>query len=180
MGFAMGFDIYPPLKPTVRNQEKYEQFIRMILEHYGSADGEGELACSEEDRVATIISTKNGAYIEFGVGERPRLPYVPHMCNHFLRFSSKVSGGSTARAEPFIRGVLRLARKVFGDRVKPWHEVWDTEDGGETRVSWQWKQIHAMNKKMMSILDGGVELDPAMEQLVEEIHDLEESEQWDR
>lgn len=48
----------------------------------------------------------------FEVGEHPHLP---RRCEHFLRFSSKISGRSLA--DPYIRGVYKIAQQWLGDRV---------------------------------------------------------------
>ena len=63
------------------------------------------------------------SFIEFQVGEHPQLPFEGHK---FLRFSSKVSGSETEAAEPYIRQVYQLARRIFGQRVQFWHELYDS------------------------------------------------------
>jgi hypothetical protein len=40
MGADCGFDIYPHLERTKTNQEKYELFLREVLNTYGPRDGD--------------------------------------------------------------------------------------------------------------------------------------------
>ena len=120
MGFDCGFDIYPALEPTSLNKEKYELFLREVLRTYEGGD-EAERCNS----IVRVVPTSSGAYVEFMVGEHPIIPYS---CEHFLRFSSKVSGSLTAAAEPYIKGVYKIAKKWLGDRVQFWHELNETDD----------------------------------------------------
>lgn len=111
MGFDCGFDIYPPLERTKANQEQYELFLRKVLDTYRLQDGNG----AEQgigDSVVRVNAESEESYIEFEVGEHPHLP---RRCDHFLRFSSKVSGSSLA--EPYIRGVYKIAKQRLGDQV---------------------------------------------------------------
>lgn len=153
MGFDCGFDVYPTLERTEANQEKYQHFINEVLRAYevNPTGGYGSTA----DCVAEVITKKNGAYIEFKVGEHPILPYGPNMCHYFIRFSSKVSGPSTRLAEPFINGVYEIARRRFGDRVKWWHEL--REQTGDIRDAYgyyDWRQVYRVQGKMRNVLDG--------------------------
>lgn len=50
---------------------------------------------------------------------------MPLEGHKFLRFSSKVSGPRTEAAEPYVRQVYQLARRVFGQQVRFWHELYD-------------------------------------------------------
>jgi hypothetical protein len=81
------------------------------------------------------------SYIDFKVGEHPHLP---RRCEHFLRFSSKISCRSLA--SPYIRGVYKIAKQWLGDRVYFWHEM--NEFGPYIRRCYNWNEIHAARKKI--------------------------------
>jgi hypothetical protein len=108
-GFGCGFDVYPPLEPTLSNKENYEFFLSEVLRAYGTS-GDAERG----DSVFCVTSKSEGAYIKFMVGKHPIIPYS---CEYFLRFSSKVSGRLIVAAEPYIRGVYKIAKIWLGDRV---------------------------------------------------------------
>lgn len=128
MGFDCGFDIYPPLEPTPSNKNKYKGFLDEILRTY------------EKDSNVCAESEWEGVYIEFMVGEHPT---IPHNCEHFLRFSSKVSGSSAA--QPYIDGVHKIAKNWLGDCVQFWHEMVETGDQSQWGC-YGWNEIHAMRK----------------------------------
>ena len=111
MGIDCGFDIYPPLERTKANQEQYELFLRKVLDTYGPPNGDGAEQ-GDSNSVVRVNAESEESYIEFEVGEYPQLP---RQCDHFLRFSSKVSGRSLA--EPYIRGVYKIAKQRLGDRA---------------------------------------------------------------
>jgi hypothetical protein len=142
MGVDCGFDIYPPLPRTKANQEEYELFLREVLDTYGPRDGQG----TEQGNggiVVRVNAESEESYIDFEVGEHPHLP---RRCEHFLRFSSKISGSSLA--EPYIRGVYKIAKQRLGDRVYFWHEM--NEFGPHIRHSgcYNWNEIHSARKKI--------------------------------
>ena len=93
MGYGIGFGIYPRLEPTPANKERYASFINEIMTTFFD---------EAEDNLVELVTTSKGTLIEFMVGEHPIISYN---CDFFLRFSSKVSGGLTAAAEPYIRDV---------------------------------------------------------------------------
>lgn len=138
MGVDCGFDIYPPLEPTKANQEQYELFLREVLDTYGPPDGDGD-----GGSVVRVNAESEESYIDFEVGEHPHLP---RQCEHFLRFSSKISGRSLA--EPYIRGVYKIAKQRLGGRVYFWHEM--NEFGPHVRHSgcYNWNEIRAARKKI--------------------------------
>ncbi|CAN8095120.1 unnamed protein product [Discula destructiva] len=177
MGCDCGFDIVPPLKPNQSNQDKYERFVRIILEQYGSDEGDGQLSLFEEDRVARIVPKPNGTYIEFDVGEHPILPYAADMCHYFLRFSSKISGTYTARAEHYIRGVARIAEQVFGERVKWWHEQAMVDDKRMIFGYYPWTLVNAVDKRMRGAFNCAIKTGAAESELFSELDDSEEREE---
>ena len=86
-------------------------------------------------------------YIYFMVGECPHMPSNSNRCDYFLRFSSKVSGHLTAPADPYIRGVHKIARKHLGSRVRFWHEINETNDERQ-RGCYGWQEVHAAERKL--------------------------------
>ncbi|KXT17989.1 hypothetical protein AC579_9638 [Pseudocercospora musae] len=108
MGYDAGFDIIPPIsfRDSEEDKAKWGKFLTKIQEEFAGD--------------AQVVS-KIG-YYEFVVGESPRLPRDG---GKFMTFSSKISDGLTSVAEPYIRKVARIAREVFGDRVKVWNELND-------------------------------------------------------
>jgi hypothetical protein len=99
-GFDCGFNTYSALKPTPSNKEKHELFLREVL-HTCKVGDKGE-------RSDSVVRELNGAYIEFIIGEHPT---IPHNCDHFLRFSFKVSGSLTAATNPYIEGTCKITKK---------------------------------------------------------------------
>ncbi|KAK3935954.1 hypothetical protein QBC46DRAFT_346097 [Diplogelasinospora grovesii] len=73
MGFDCGFDIFPNTYDEERRRE------------------DGKVLQLPGDR--GIFLSKH--YIQLMVGECPKMPANPDLCDYFLRFSSKVSGGLT-------------------------------------------------------------------------------------
>ena len=106
MGFDCGFDMVPRLTESDCDKIRWLAFIDELKEVYNK-----DPMFQVQPRV-----------VEFQVGEHPRLPLEGHK---FLRFSSKVSGPTTAAAEPYIRRIYHIARKNFGQRVQFWHEIND-------------------------------------------------------
>ena len=115
MGYDCGFDMVPSLTTSETDESNWSAFLCEIKRMY------------EDDPVLLV----KPHMVEFKVGEHPCLPVEGHK---FLRFSSKVSGSSTA--EPYIRGVLKVARKHFDQRVQFWHELAD--DYGH----YSWNQVN--------------------------------------
>ncbi|CAM6087676.1 unnamed protein product [Calypogeia fissa] len=76
-----------------------------------------------KDPNVTVKTGSKGTYMEFLVGEHPKLPSDG---TKFRRLSSKVSGPQTRLAVPYIQGVHKIAKKRFGERIKWWHELWET------------------------------------------------------
>jgi hypothetical protein len=142
MGFDCGFDIYPPLERTKANQEQYELFLRKVLDTYGPRDSDGAEQ-GNGDSVVRVNAESEESYIEFEVGE---YPHLPRRCDHFLRFSSKVSG--TSLAEPYIRGVYKIAKQRLGDRVYFWHEMNELGPHIGHSGCYNWREIHAARKKI--------------------------------
>lgn len=145
MGIDCGFDIYPPLERTNANQEQYELFLRDVLATYGPRDGDDADRGGGGDggSVVRVNADSDDSYIDFVVGEHPHLP---RWCEHFLRFSSKISGRSLA--EPYIQGVYKIAKQWLGDRVYFWHDM--NEFGPYIRHYgyYNWNEIHAARKKI--------------------------------
>ena len=137
MGFDCGFDIHPALESTPSNKEKYELFKCEVLRTY-RVRGESESL----DSVVRVVRDSNGISIEFMVGEQPT---IPHSCEYFLRFSSKVSGSPTVR--PYIEGVYKIAKKWWGDRVQFWHEMNETGDHQQWG-RYDWNEIRAARTRM--------------------------------
>ncbi|RDW68634.1 hypothetical protein BP5796_09291 [Coleophoma crateriformis] len=142
MGVDCGFDIYPPLERTRANQEQYELFLREVLDTYRPRDGDGTKQ-GGGDSVVRVNAESAESYIEFEVGEHPHLP---RRCEHFLRFSSKISGRSLA--ESYIRGVYTIAKQRLGDRVYFWHEMHESDPHIGHFGCYNWGEIHAARKKI--------------------------------
>jgi len=144
MGVDCGFDIYPPLERTRANQERYELFLREVLDAYGPRDGDdADRGGGDGGSVVRVDAESEGSYIEFMVGEHP---CMPRWCVHFLRFSSKVSGGSVA--EPYIRGVCKIAKQWLGDRIYFWHERNESSAYICHSGCYNWNEIHAASRRI--------------------------------
>jgi hypothetical protein len=156
MGYGCGFDIYPALEPTPSNQDKYEHFIQEIMRTYSASDADPDSDADSDSRPAELVAKPRGAILEFMVGEHPSMPYNPRLCHYFLRFSSKVSGGLTARAEPFIRGVHRIAKRRFGDRVMWWHEMSEGGTKAQQYGMYDYGEVDRVQLKLESVLRGDV------------------------
>ena len=145
MGIDCGFDVYPPLECTKANQEQYELFLREVLFAYGPRDIDDvdQSGGGDGGSVVRLNAESEESYIDFEVGEHPHLP---RRCEHFLRFSSKISGRSLA--ELYIRGVCKIAKRWLGGRVYFWHEM--NEFGPHIRYSgcYNWNEIHAARRKI--------------------------------
>jgi hypothetical protein len=142
MGVDCGFDIYPPLECTKANQEQYELFLREVLDTYGPRNGD-DAEQGDGGSVVRVNAESAESYIDFEVGEHPHLP---RRCEHFLRFSSKVSGRSLA--EPYIRGVYKIVKQWFGDRVYFWHEMNDFGPHIRHYGCYNWSEIYAARKRI--------------------------------
>ena len=170
MGFDCGFDIYPRLEATASNKETYRRFLDEITNTY--KDVYDEKARTTDGKVLAIPTTSHHSdevYIRFMVGECPHIPCNPDRCDYFLRFSSKISGGLTTPAEPYIRGVYRIAKKYFGSRVHFWHEMVETEDERQWGC-YDWQEVNDADRRLKE-LEMGQEQDlqnPTMEERVEE------------
>ncbi|KAK6351200.1 hypothetical protein TWF718_004370 [Orbilia javanica] len=103
MGIDAGFDIVPKLTKSPQDQASWNIFLSKLRDQYTSDP--------------TVEFKEN--YMVWKKGEHPMIPYSGHK---FLRFSSKVSGGSDDLWED-VKVVIGLAQEVFGNkRVKVWHE----------------------------------------------------------
>ncbi|RYP25149.1 hypothetical protein DL765_000030 [Monosporascus sp. GIB2] len=155
MGFDCGFDIFPELEPTEANKRAYQAFLDEIVDTYQNVyDKEGG---REDGKVLQLPEDLGGFpnkhYIQFMVGECPRMPANPDCCDYFLRFSSKVSGRLTACAEPYIKDVHQIAKKYFGDRVHFWHEL--NESGDEKQWGYySWSEIYDAYEKLRALETG--------------------------
>lgn len=158
MGFDCGFDIFPRLDADNEADTcAYREFLDEIVSTYESAyvkDGRREdgkvLQLPDHSGDFQLFSSKE--YIQFMVGECPRMPASPVRCDYFLRFSSKVSGGITACAEPYIKGVYRIAKKHLGDRVRWWHEMNQmAEDPRKWRGYYDWSEVHEADRKLRAL-----------------------------
>lgn len=116
MGVDCGFDMVPRLTESSDDQRRWTAFVDEVKEVY---------------REDTVLEVQHQVIV-FHVGEWPRLPLEGYK---FLRFSSKVSGSQTA-AEPYIRQVYCLARKIFDGQVKFWHEINDNYG------YYDWQTVH--------------------------------------
>ncbi|KAI1116412.1 hypothetical protein F5Y14DRAFT_406573 [Nemania sp. NC0429] len=98
----------PRLSQGVEDRFKWEKFLEVVKQFYAGDD---------QVEVGPRI-------IEFKVGERPSLPTEGHK---FLRFSSKITGrnASISQVENYISNVRAIARDLFGDRIRPWNELFD-------------------------------------------------------
>lgn len=157
MGFDCGFDIYPRLEVTPENKGTYQGFIDDIIATYeGVYDEKGR---RDDGKVLQMPTDSDFPHhsdkvnICFMIGECPHMPNNPEQCSYFLRFSSKVSGGLTTPAEPYIRSVYKIAKKHFGNRVHFWHELQETDD--QRQWGWyNWQQIHDAEKELRELEKG--------------------------
>ncbi|KAK3310168.1 uncharacterized protein B0T15DRAFT_506866 [Chaetomium strumarium] len=147
MGFDCGFDIYPRLDPAKETDKRaYREFLDEVINTYKDAnDKEGG---REDGKVLQLPEDPGGRlssklYITFMVGEWPRMPASPERCNYFLRFSSKVSGRLTQCAEPYIRGVHRIARRHFG-----------SEDPTKRSGYYNWSEVYEADEKLKALASG--------------------------
>jgi len=156
MGYDCGFEMYPALEPTPSNQEKHEHFISEIMRTYSPSDADPDSNVDSDSRPAELVVKLRGAILEFMIGEHPSMPYNPHLCHYFLRFSSKISRRLTAPAEPFIRGVYNIAKRRFGNRVVWWHELYkggtETQQFGVNDCG----GVYRVKQKLKSVLQGDV------------------------
>ncbi|KAI5862087.1 hypothetical protein GGS23DRAFT_104379 [Durotheca rogersii] len=145
MGINCGFDIYPPLERTHTNQALYERFLHDVLVSYGLPhDGRPHSDAGDGNNAIISVNTESKtSYIEFLVGEHP---CMPRRCENFLRFSSKVSGSSTA--EPHIRTVYKIARQYLGDRVYRWHEMNEFGPYIHMNGCYSWTEIYAARRRI--------------------------------
>ncbi|EXA29335.1 hypothetical protein FOVG_19159 [Fusarium oxysporum f. sp. pisi HDV247] len=120
MGIDAGFDMVPQLSRTEADHEAWDLFINMVKERYKT-----------DERMEI-----NSNYISFNAGEGPILPFEGFK---FMRFSSKVSGSTatTTGVCDIIKAVTRIAKSIFGSRVRYWSEAAD--DYGY----YKWDEVHA-------------------------------------
>lgn len=155
MGFDCGFDIYPRLEATAANKEAYQRFLEEITRTYGDVyDEDGRRKDGKILHIETDPDHPDcNLFLEFMVGECPRMPRSLDRCDYFLRFSSKVSGGLTAHAEPYIRGVHKIAKKYFADRVNFWHEMCETGDARQFGY-YTWREVYDADKELRALGPG--------------------------
>ena len=118
MGIDAGFDMVPRLSKGAVDKENWLLFIHVVKDRYQYDD---------------LVEIKSN-YIEFNVGEHPRLPFEGHK---LLRFSSKISGSHAREAKKYIDAVFRLAKDSFGSRVQYWNE------GADEYGVYDWKEVNA-------------------------------------
>lgn len=150
MGIDRGFDISPRLEPTPANKALYAKFIEEILTKYDNVTDKD--SGREDKRLleygTNVVYKSNKNYIRFTVGEYPGMPANPEHCEYFLRFSSKVSGSYGPPAEKYIIEVCKIARKWFGDRVKPWDEYLEEID-----PPYGWQEVHDAAKALRELVE---------------------------
>lgn len=119
MGVDIGFDMVPRLSNGIVDRHNWDRFIGSIKEHY-----------KDDDHVEIKPN-----YLLFKAGEQPMLPFEGHK---FLRFSSKVSGGTAVAtgAGGYIDTVTGIAEAHFGSRVRVWNE------GAEQFGCYDWHEVH--------------------------------------
>jgi len=86
------------------------------------------------------------SYIEFIVGEHPR---IPKRYKHFLQFSSKISSSSVTK--PYIRTVHQIARQHFRDCVYFWHEMNNSSTHIRQYSCYNWNEIHTARKRIETL-----------------------------
>ena len=153
MGFDCGFDIYPRLEATTANKLTYQRFLDEIIRTYNDVYDEKGRRPDGKVLEMPIDSDSSKGCIQFMVGECPQMPSHPDRCNYFLRFSSKISGGLTTPAEPYIRNVYKIARKHFGSRVHFWHEMNETGDERQWGY-YNWREVHDAEKNLREVEAG--------------------------
>ncbi|KAF5002163.1 hypothetical protein FDECE_10708 [Fusarium decemcellulare] len=156
MGFDCGFDICPPLETTDSNKALYRDFLEHLWGKYrgvtdpDSRSPSGIVLITPETRHtegSDKPSNDTKYFYYFMIGEAPHLPSHPDCCDCFLRFNSKVSGGITAPAEPYIMEVCRIAKQYFGDRVCFWHELRETGDEKQYGC-YSWNRVYEAEKEV--------------------------------
>lgn len=113
MGVDAGFDMVPRLSRGAIDRQNWDQFISFIKDYY------------KDDFQVQVHPN----YLEFKVGEHPRLPFEGHK---FLRFSSRIIGDVT----DYVDVVRCVARVRFGSRIKPWSEAADQFG------HYNWQEVH--------------------------------------
>ncbi|KAI0114520.1 hypothetical protein GGR51DRAFT_504756 [Nemania sp. FL0031] len=126
MGIVEGFDMVPRLTRGSEDVVKWKSFLDAIREQYRN-----------DVRVNFCDN-----YIDFNAGE---LPALPHEGYKFLRFSGKVTGQIAAEThvDDYLRIVGRIARSIFGSRVRRWTEnsnYWGFYD---------WRDVHASERSFL-------------------------------
>jgi hypothetical protein len=119
MGADAGFDMVPRLSKDTVDSRNWAAFIAVVKEQY---EGDDKVQIKPH-------------YIEFAAGEHPLLPFEGHK---FLRFSSKITGriADETGVEDYLDTVTRVARLVFGTRVRRWNELSDSYG------FYGWREIH--------------------------------------
>lgn len=118
MGIDAGFDMVPRLSKGAVDKENWQSFIEVIKEKYQNDD---------------LVEVKLN-YLEFKVGEHPRLPFEGHK---FLRFSSRISGSHAEGAVEYIDAVTQAAQACFGSRIRCWNEA------ANKRSLYKWQKINS-------------------------------------
>jgi hypothetical protein len=150
MGFDRGFDISPRLEPTPANKTLYAKFIEEILTKYDNVIDKDSRRQDKKllEYGTNVVYKSNKDYISFTVGEYPGMPANPEHCEYFLRFSSKISGSYGPPADKYITEVYKIARKWFGNRVKPWHDYSEGID-----PSYDWQEVHDAAKTLRELVE---------------------------
>lgn len=117
MGIDAEFDIVPRLSKGAVDKQNWQSFLRLIKEHFQNDD---------------LVEVKPN-YLVFKAGEHPRLPFKGYK---FLLFSSKISGSHAKGVEEYIDTVTRVAKVMFGSRIRPWNEAFDKTG------FYNWQNVH--------------------------------------
>ncbi|CAK7205239.1 hypothetical protein SEUCBS139899_008006 [Sporothrix eucalyptigena] len=157
MGIDTGFDIFPPLEQTPENQARYERFIHHVLTVYKRSlddyanvddktarlnDKKANRSFKPHPSIICINPADEMSYIEFCVGEHPR---IPRHCENFLRFSSETSGSS--RAAEHICVVTSIAKVHFDDRVYSWSDVYNGATYIQHAGCYSWIEVRNAEKR---------------------------------
>ncbi|KAL6876617.1 hypothetical protein J3F83DRAFT_726463 [Trichoderma novae-zelandiae] len=151
MGYDCGFDIHPRLEANALNKAIYQKFLDEVIKTFiCSYDEDGR---RDDGKILDLPDSSKESQknlIQVMIGECPAMPSNPEHCNYFLRFSSKISGGLTAPAEPYIRHIRQIATKHFGVRVHFWHEMCETGDEKQYGF-YSWTEVHDAAKELRAL-----------------------------
>lgn len=114
MDYEAGFDMVPPLTKEPRDQEKWEILIDIVQ----------SIVWYKE-----IMLFKSN-YIEFNIGDHPKIPFEGHK---FLSFRSKISNIDPGQTKDMIEEIWVYAMVVFDSRAR----YWSNKLGGSSVYSWQ-------------------------------------------